>query len=37
MINGVQLPEEYFGMLFDRKALTRFLRLMRYQPEQWPS
>ncbi|SDQ79359.1 MULTISPECIES: thioredoxin domain-containing protein [unclassified Streptomyces] len=37
VINGVQLPEEYFGMLFDRKALTRFLRLMRYQPEQWPS
>ncbi|MGW8970757.1 thioredoxin domain-containing protein [Streptomyces platensis] len=37
VINGVQMPEEYFGMLFDRKAFTRFLRLMRYQPEQWPS
>jgi len=37
VVNGVQMTEEYSGMLFDPKVFTRYLRLMRYQPERWPS
>ncbi|MFF3542923.1 DsbA family protein [Streptomyces platensis] len=36
VINGVQMPEEYYGMLFERKVFTRLLTLIRNQPGQWP-
>lgn len=37
VINGVQMPEQYYGMLFDRKVFTQLLKLIRNQPRQWPS
>lgn len=37
VVNGVQMTEEYPDALRPEGVHFRFLRLMRYQPEHWPS
>ncbi|MFI0219916.1 DsbA family protein [Streptomyces lydicus] len=37
VVNGLQVPEQYYGVLFDRRLFTQFLKAIRNQPGQWSS